>query len=332
MPEIFCRKLLRGYVMVRNVTPTIEGGLLVSITVILGLLTIYVPLVGIFVEFFFAVPVAVLTARQGADKGLCALFVASVLLSMLIGAPFALRICLSVGLCGVAFGWCVRRNFNAVQIFFVTLMVASAAQIVSIALASLLLDVDIIGVQMNLLRESFDESFNFYESIGVDKTQITQTRALTDSLLNLVAFVIPSLLMFAALVNAVTTYLTSQWIFAKLGVKLPKMPDFAAWRFPSLFFYLAVVGGLCWYWGSTRNWIGIYQIALNLLCVSLIIGFVQGLAILSALSDRLKLSKLVRVLLYTVVILTPFLLQFTAVFGLVDTVFDYRKRFLSDGR
>lgn len=318
--------------MVRNVTPTIEGGFLVAITVILGLLTIYVPLLGIFVEFFFAVPVAVLTARQGAAKGLSALFVASVLLSMLIGFVFALRICLSVGLCGVALGWCVRRNFNAVQIFFTTFMVASAAQILSIALAILVLDVDIIGVQMNLLREAFDESFSFYESIGVDKAQITQARSLADLLLNLVALVIPSLLMVAALVNAVTVYLTSRWIFAKLGMKLPQMPAFAKWQFPSLFFYLAVVGGLSLYWGSTRSWVGVYQIALNLLCVSFVVGFVQGLAILSALSDRLKLSGLIRALLYMVVILTPFLLQFTAVFGLVDTVFDYRKRFLSDGR
>ena len=318
--------------MVRNVTPTIEGGLLVAITVILGLLTIYVPLIGIFVEFFFAVPVALLTARQGAGKGISALFVACVLLSMLIGPLFALRLCLSVGLCGVALGWCVRQNFSAVRIFFTTLVVASAAQIASIVLASVVLDVDIIDTQIKLLRESFDESFNFYESIGVDKAQISLAQANADVILKVFALVMPTILTLAALLNAATVYLASKWLFAKLGIKLPQMPNFAEWRFPSLFFYLAIVGALCWYWGTTRGWTGIYQIALNLLCVSLIIGFVQGLAILSALFERFKLSKIVRGLLYTVVILTPFLLQFTVVFGLVDTVFDYRKKFLSDGR
>ena len=318
--------------MVRNVTPTIEGGLLVAITVILGLLTIYVPLIGIFVEFFFAVPVALLTARQGAGKGISALFVACVLLSMLIGPLFALRLCLSVGLCGVALGWCVRQNFSAVRIFFTTLVVASAAQIASIVLASVVLDVDIIDTQIKLLRESFDESFNFYESIGVDKAQISLAQANADVILKVFALVMPTILTLAALLNAATVYLASKWLFAKLGIKLPQMPNFAEWRFPSLFFYFAIVGALCWYWGTTRGWTGIYQIALNLLCVSLIIGFVQGLAILSALFERFKLSKIVRGLLYTVVILTPFLLQFTVVFGLVDTVFDYRKKFLSDGR
>ena len=318
--------------MVKSVTPTIEGGLLVAITVILGLLTIYVPLVGIFVEFFFAVPSAVLTARQGVGKGISALFVSFVLLSMLIGPVFALRICLSVGLCGVALGWCVRRNFGAVRIFFTTLVVASAAQIASIALASVILDVDIIGTQIKLLRESFDESFSFYESIGVDKAQITQAQANTETGFQLLVYLLPTLLTLAALANAVAVYLTSQWIFAKLGIKLPEMPAFAKWRFPSLFFYTAIVGGLSLYWGMTRNWLGIYEIALNLLAVSLIIGLIQGLSILSAVADRFKLSKLLRGLMYAVVILSPFLLQLTAVCGLADTVFDYRKRFLSGGR
>lgn len=318
--------------MVRNVTPTIEGGLLVAITVILGLLTMYLPLVGIFVEFFFAVPSAVLTARQGAGKGLSALFVAFVLLSMLIGPVFALRICLSVGLCGVALGWCVRKNFNAVRIFFTTLVVASAAQFLSIALASIILDVDIIDTQIKMLRESFDESFSFYESMGVDKAQIAQAQANTETGFKILVFLLPTLLMLAAVVNAATVYLTSQWIFAKLNMKMPHMPAFAEWRFPSLFFYLAVVGGLGLYWGSTRGWTGIYEIALNVFVMSLIIGLIQGLSIFSAVADKFKLSRLVRGFFYAAIFLSPFLLQLTAAWGLIDTVFDWRKKFLYDGR
>ena len=80
--------------MRRNITPTIESGLLVAITVLLGLVTVYVPLIGMLVEFFCAVPLAILTARQGAGKGLTALVVTSILLSMLISPLLAIRIVL----------------------------------------------------------------------------------------------------------------------------------------------------------------------------------------------------------------------------------------------
>ena len=94
--------------MGRNVTPTVEGGLLVAIIVILGVVTVYVPLVGMFAEFFFAVPVAVLTVRQGAGKGCSALFVSLILLSILISPLLAIRLVLSCGVCEEKF----RRGKN----------------------------------------------------------------------------------------------------------------------------------------------------------------------------------------------------------------------------
>ena len=318
--------------MGKSITPTIEGGLLVAITVILGLMTVYVPLLGIIVEFFFAVPSAVLTARQGIGKGLSALFVAFLLLSMLISPIFSLRLCLSVGLCGVAFGWCVKKNFDAVRIFFMTLVVASAAQVLTIALLSMALDVDLIDMQIKMVRESFDESFQFYESIGVDKARIAETQTNVDAGLKLLAFLIPTILMLAALMNAAAVYLALQWIFPKLRMKLPEMPSFANWRFPVLFFYTTIVSGLGLYWGITRNWTGIYEISLNLLILSLIIGLVQGLSVLSALANRFKLSKIFRGVLCMLLFLSPFMLQATAVLGLADMLFDYRKKFSADGR
>ena len=318
--------------MNKNITPTIEGGLLVAITVILGLVTVYVPLLGMIVDFFFAVPSAVLTARQGAGKGLSALFVSFVLLSLLISPLFSLRLCLSVGLCGVALGWGVRKKFNAVRIFFTTLVVASAAQVLSIALLSFVMDVNLIDTQIKMVRESFDESFQFYESMGVDKARIAEAQTNLDAGFKVLVFLIPTLLMLSALLNTAAVYLTSQWIFPKLRMKMPKMPPFARWRFPSLFFYTALLGGLSLYWGMTRGWVQIYEIALNVLLLSMIIGLIQGLAIFSALADRFKLSKIVRGVLYVLLFLSPFMLQATAIFGLVDMLLDYRKKISSDGR
>ena len=318
--------------MNKNITPTIEGGLLVAITVILGLVTVYVPLLGIIVDFFFAVPSAVLTARQGAGKGLSALFVSFVLLSLLISPLFSLRLCLSVGLCGVALGWSVRKNFNAVRIFFTTLVVASAAQVLSIALLSFVMDVNLIDTQIKMVRESFDESFQMYESLGVDKERIAEAQMNLDAGFKLLVFLIPTLLLLSALLNTAAVYLTSQWIFPKLRMKLPKMPPFAKWRFPSLFFYTAIVGLLGLYWGMTRGWTGIYEISINLLILSMIIGLVQGFAILSALADRFKLSKIFRGVFYMLIIFSPFMLQAVAILGLVDMLFDYRKKFSGDER
>ena len=315
--------------MKRSITPTIEGGLLAAITVILGLVTVYVPLIGMFVEFFCAVPLAVLTARQGTGKGLTALVVTFILLSMLISPILAVRLALSFGICGVALGWCVRKNFDAVRIFFVTLVVASAAQVLSLGLLIAVMDVNLIDTQIEMVRESFDESFKLYEDMGVEQERIAEAKSQVEPTLEILAFLMPTLIMLTALINATAVYLTAHWIFPKLQMKIPKLPPFAQWKLPSLFFYTAIFGALGLYWGFTRGWTEIYEISLNLLIVSAIIGLIQGFALLSFIFDRYKFSKLVRRILYVILILNMVLLQIVAITGLIDMVFDYRKKFFN---
>lgn len=317
--------------MGRNITPTIEGGLLVAITVILGLVTIYVPLFGMLVEFFCAVPLAVLTARQGVGKGLTALVVTFLLLSMLISPLPAMRLALGYGVCGIALGYCVRKNFGAVRIFFTVMVVASAAQVVSLGLLLAIMDVNFIETQIELTRESFNESFALYESMGIDKARISEAKAQVEPAIQTLTFLIPTLMMLSALINSVAVWLTSHWIFPKLQMKIPKLPDFAEWKFPALFFYVGVFGGLGLYWGYTRGWTEIYEISLNLLILAMLIGLVQGLSLLSAIFDRYKISKFMRRIFYVILLLNMFFLQLIAITGLVDMLFDYRKRLFKGG-
>lgn len=317
--------------MGRSITPTIESGLLVAITVILGLVTIYVPFLGMFVEFFFAVPLAVLTARQGAGKGFSALFVTLILLVILIGPLFAVRLTLSFGTCGIALGWCVRKNFDAIKIFLVTLIVSSAAQIFTLVLLLAFMDVNFIEMQIELVRESFKESFAIYESAGVDKARIAEAQGQVEPMLQTLSLLVPTLVMLSALTNAAAVWFTSKWIFPKLQLKLPTFPPFAQWKFPAIFLYLAAFGGLGLYWGVTRGWTQIEEISLNILIIAMLIGLVQGLALLSAVFDRWKVSKLVRRLLYVLIFLNFFLLQLVAITGLVDMLIDYRKK-IFDGK
>ncbi len=317
--------------MGRNVTPTIEGGLLVAITVILGLISVYVPLIGMIVEFFCAVPMAVLTARQGAGKGLSALIVTFMLMTILIGPLMALRLVLSFGICGVVLGACVRKNFGAVKIFLTTLIVASAAQVVSLALLLAVMDVNFIEMQIEFVRESFAESFNAYEAMGVDKAQIDAAKAQVEPALQTLAHLVPTLILLASLMNSAAVWLTSKWIFPKVQLKLPEFPPFAQWKFPAIFMYTAAFGAIGIYWGLTRDWTPIYELALNVTVVSMLAGFVQGLSLMSCVFDRYNVSRFVRGLLYAIVLLNMLFVQLVAITGLMDMLFDYRKR-LFDGR
>ncbi|MBQ9497779.1 MAG: DUF2232 domain-containing protein, partial [Selenomonadaceae bacterium] len=188
-----------------------------------------------------------------------------------------------------------------------------------------------VDTQVDMVRESFSESFALYESMGVEKERITEAKAQVEPAIQMMVYLMPTILMLTALINAVAVWLTAHWIFPKLQIKIPTLPAFAEWRFPSLFFYTAIIGGLGMYWGVTRGWTEIYEVTLNLLVVSAIIGLVQGLSLLSAVFDRYKISKLMRRFFYVIILLNMFFIQLVAITGLVDMLFDYRKRLFKGG-
>lgn len=314
--------------MESRVTPTIEGGLLTAIAVILGLTSVYLPIIGIIIEFFCAVPIVVLTVRQGVAKGALALVASFLILTMFIGPLLAMRIALSFGICGLVLGFCIAKNFNAVKCFVPTLITAFFSQVIAIAILFFVMGINVMDVSMSSVKEMFDETFRIYALFGMDQQLLDQLREQVDAVLKVLKYLMPFFLALMGLINALACYLTSKWIFAKLRMKFVEpMPKFAEWRFPKVLLYIVAFSTIGIYWGSTREWTVLYTLSINVQFISMIIAFIQGLSVLSATSDHFNMSKFWRRLLFIVIIFNLWLIQIVAFTGLFDMIFDYRNRF-----
>ena len=317
--------------MESKVTPTIEGGLLTAISVILGLVSVYLPVIGLFVEFFCAVPIVVLTVRQGAAKGALALVASFLILTMFIGPLLAMRIALSFGICGLVLGFCISKNFSAVKCFVATLITAFFAQVIAIAILTFVMGINLMETELSSVKEMFDETFRMYEAIGMDQQTLTQLRGQVSATLELMKYLLPFLLAIMGLINALACYWTSKLIFAKLRMKfVDPMPKFSEWRFPKVLLYIVAFATIGIYWGSTREWTTLYTISINVQFAVMIMALIQGMAVMSAVANKFNLSTFWRRLFFIVIIFNMWLIQIIAFTGLFDMIFDYRKRFLSN--
>ncbi len=310
-----------------NITPTIECGLTVAIAVVLGLISTYLPIIGMLVDFFWALPFAILSVRLGIKRATYALMATIILLSLFIGPIFTIRLALSFGFCGLALGFAIQKKFSAVKIFVFTLMISFASQIFAMCLLLFVMDINFMDTQIEMIRETFDETFKLYETLGIDQSQIQQAKSQVEPAITLVSLLMPTFLLLMALINTLICFYSAKWIFPKLNLKLPKFPPFAEWRFPPAFLYLMVLAMLGLYWGSTRNLNLLYTVSINANILSTLVGFVQGLAVLSFTADRLNVSKLVRRIIFIVIVFNFMLFQIVAFTGLFDMFFDYRRRF-----
>ena len=312
----------------QNSLPVTEGGLLIAVAVILGLAATYLPVVGAVVEFFCAVPFVVLTFRRGIKIGLVALIVTFILLLMFTGPILSARLTLTVNLVGVIFGHCVRFELSTVKTFIATFLSAIGGQIFIVAILAFVMEINFADMELSTLKEAFAESAQVYENLGVEKSVVDEMQLQTSKILELMAYLMPMILILLALLNTVACYLSSKWIFKKLQMKfLPPMPDFAEWRFPVIFLYASAFAIIGMYWGNTREWNLLFTVSINTLIFSMGAGLVQGFSILSFASDRFNVSKFWRRIFFAFILLNGLMTQIVAFIGLFDMLFDYRKKF-----
>ena len=312
--------------MESKISPTVEGGLLTAITVILGLASTFLPLVGAVIEFFCAVPIVVLTVRQGFKKGFLALIASFLILSMFVGPLLSMRIALSFGICGLILGYCIEKNFSTVKCFLATFATSIFAQVIAVAILTFAMGINLMEMELSAVQEMFDEIYKTYEAAGISQQDLDKIREQTGQAIKLVSYLMPLILILMGLINAAISYVTSRWIFQKLHMKfLEPLPNFAAWQFPKIFAYILAFAGLGLYWGTSRDWNLIYIISVNTFYIVGIVCLIQGFAVLSAVADMYNVSKFWRRIFFVLIIFNKLMIDVVALTGLIDMIFDFRK-------
>ncbi len=310
-----------------SVTPMVEGGLLATGSVVLGLLAVYMPVIGMAALLLWPVPIAVLTVRQGAGKGIMASVVSGILMALLIEPLIALRLLLSFAPVGVVMGFCIQRGWNGAKVFLTSFGVSFLAKVAVVGLLLLIMQVNVMEVQMTALKESFEQSFALYESVGVPKAEIDAAKANVAPALELVSMLMPLILMIMAALDTVACYFMTGRILRRIGWQAPELPPFSQWRLPNFFLYLLGFALVGMYWGGTREIAILYEAALNANLAVMCAGTIQGISLLWYAANRFHVSNFFRGLILFIVLLNMVLLQIVAFTGLFDMVFDYRKRF-----
>lgn len=310
-----------------RITPLTESGLLSALTVILALAAVYLPVVGVVASLVWAIPIIVLVVRHGLRWGVMAVLVSGVIMALLIEPMISLRMVLSFGPTGLMLGYAFRHGWSGAQAFGTTLVASVAGKLLTFGLLFLLTSVNPLNMQMDVMQQSFDQTFAVYEQMGLDKAAIDASRAQVQEALTYLNLLLPFIVGVMGLLDAAVAYIIGSRVLRRLGESVPQLPPFAEWRLPQFFLYLLGFALVGIYWGGSREIQPLYQAAFNLNMVAMGAGVIQGLSLMSYAMDRFRVGKVMRVCLYAFVLLGGVLVQILAFTGLFDMLFDYRRRF-----
>lgn len=310
-----------------RITPLTESGLLSALTVILAMAAAYLPVIGMVAALVWALPVVVLIVRHGLRWGVMSVLVSGVIMALLLEPILSLRMVLSFGPTGLMLGYAFRHHWSGAHAFGMTLVASVAGKLLTFGLLFLVTSVNPLNMQMDVMQQSFDQTFAVYEQMGLDKNAIAASKAQISEAMTYLNLLLPFIVGVMGLLDAGVAYIVSSRVLRRLGETVPQLPPFAEWRLPQFFLYLLGFALVGIYWGGSREIQPLYQAAFNLNMVAMGAGVIQGLSLMSYAMDRFRVGRVMRMFFYAFVLLGGVLVQILAFTGLFDMLFDYRRRF-----
>lgn len=301
--------------------------MLVALSVVMALGALCLPVVGVILALLYALPILVLVVRHGMRWAVMAAAASAVLMAALIEPMVSLRMAISFTPTGLALGIGFRRRWGGVRVFVLALAVSILAKLAALGLLFAVTGVNPLNMELEAVQQTFDASFQMYEGMGVSGEAIDKSRAQIGEGLQFVSMLLPLVVAMMGLLDTAIGYFAGGRVLRRLGHETPALPPFAAWRLPQVFLYVFGFALVGLYWGTTRDIKMLYQAALNLNMLAIFAGMIEGLSLMSYVMDRYRLSRLIRVPIYAMVVLNGTLAQILAFAGLFDMLFDYRRRF-----
>ncbi|MBE3590969.1 MAG: DUF2232 domain-containing protein [Firmicutes bacterium] len=206
-----------------------EGALMAALTVVLVLAAAYVPALGFVLTFFLPAPAAAVTVRHGPAAAFLSVAAAAVLLALFLGPVQALGAVLSFAFLGLAFGFGLRRRWDAGRTILLGALAVAVTAVLAVLFTRLVFHQDILA----LMRDSLDSTVR-----RLAASRLPSARATAEMLQAMLKQIREQPLMMiapaAAAVVAMSAvyYAAMRPLFRRTGVEAPRLTSFAAWTVP----------------------------------------------------------------------------------------------------
>lgn len=307
------------------VRPVVEGGVLTAVAIIFALISTYVPILGVFVNLIWPVPIVLLGVRHGYKWSIMALVASGLIIALIMHPLNAVSVVVGFGLIGVALGYGLRKEFPPAK----TLLIGAGASLISkvmvIAISAAVMGVNPLNIQTEAMVTGMEQAIKFYREMGMKPEDLATMEAAMRPAIELMKIILPAGFIMAAMVDTYLNFQVAKMVLAKLGQPIEALPPFRHWSMPRLTIYALAVALVSIYWGNSRAIVFLNSVGMNLMIVTTMMLFIQGMAVFYFLADKYKLSRIVRGIILFLIFSNGIFMQALVIGGAFDLIFDYRQ-------
>ncbi len=310
-----------------------EGAMMVALTVILVLLTWYVPLFSIVGTFACAVPMACLAARNNPKTVVLALFSILIITALTIGSILsAISILLMSVLPGAVAGNCLGKDRPFFVALFATCVAVCIGWIAEIFVIDMFLSEQGIEGMIGEMTAQFSEIIGSITSkvpseemngIDIEKLTTTMVKLMEDTF----RLYFPSMVIISSMVIGYIIIMFCAFVLKRTKTKDVKVVSFSRLKAPRSMSTVAVISYLFFIFMGSETTLG--AVLANVVFVLYTIIGICGLSLLdNKLGKKIK-SAVVRIIIYILVftlggVFLNLVLNGLVIAGILDSAYNFR--------
>ncbi len=308
---------------VKNTRMLTEGAIMFAVFVVLLLITLYVPIVSIILQYFLVIPFLLYSAKYPIKNSLLFLL-ATVLVSFIIGSFGGIAFAIIFGTLGLMMGYGIRKKYSKEIIYVSSSFVFLASIIVLFIVSASFFELNFITELGAILRESVDQSLNTFTALGQSPPAIVEEQL--DKMIEMIGLMTPFLFTAFAFITVIIIILITFPIIKRLGIDVPKFKPFRLLQFPKsiLWYYLLIL--ITTLFIKTEQGSYLNMVLLNGDLILQILLVLQGLAVIFYYAHYKKWNIAIPIVAVVLTVFIPLFLPFVSLLGIIDIGFDLRRR------
>lgn len=214
----------------------VEGALLAALSVVLALVTTYVPFLQMFSVVMLPAPAVVLAVRRGTRTAVLGTAAAGLILLALVGPVSGVITWLHIAGIGVPLGLGIRRRRPAGWTIAVTTAAFLVLALVSIGVTMVVSGFNPVTAAIDAYRTAGAEAFDLYGRLGLVPSDPSARDTLVsawEQLIETVVRLLPVALVLGYAGFSLLTYVLNRAVLQRLGHRdVPPVKPFADWQVP----------------------------------------------------------------------------------------------------
>lgn len=313
-----------------NTKAMVEGAIFASITVLIGLISFYIPFLFV-LSYFWAIPTIIISYRHGFKISFISGLSASIIIAMFLGPVSGINTFVMTLVPGMFLGFFMKKFKKQQNLILASMAVTVLCTVIAFSLGAMIAGVNpaqmadrSITAIMQQYTVAMDSAKQTYATLGITEEQLRQMPD-PKQVVELMKKLIVVLLMVGGVGSTIFNFWITKKLLHRMKIEIPDLEPITHWHL-SMNGLMVVSGAIVFVLVSLYcfpNVTVLMDLSLNMATALLLWFWFLGVATVSFFLNKVTMPKAFKILL---ILLTAIpLVNIYALVGYIEAAFDFRK-------